>query len=336
MNINCRKPFTLFFIFVFATIIHASAQDSTYAERLGYPRGTKVLVLHIDDVGMSYDQNAGTIDVLEKGAARSCSIMMTCPWVPGFFHYLKDHPNTDAGLHLTLTSEWKDYRWGPLAGKSQVPGLVDAEGALWPSVADVVSHASADEVEKEVRAQIERALGFGFRPTHFDSHMGTLFEPKFIQRYLKVGMEYKIPVMFPGGHATLAMQQYKMDAAGTMMMKGMGKMLWDAGLVVMDDLHNTSYAPHLPEGVKPTSENLRKYKTEFYINALKELKPGITYMIMHCIKPTEVFPFISDSGPVREGDYLAMMNPAFMQALKKEGIVVTTMRELMERRNRLK
>ena len=313
------------------------AQDSTYAEKLGFPKGAKVLILHIDDVGMSYDQNAGTIEVLEKGAAKSCSIMMTCPWVPGFFHYLKDHPETDAGLHLTLTSEWKDYRWPPLSGKSQVPGLVDKEGAMWASVEDVVKHATVDEVDKEIRAQLARALDMGFRPTHLDSHMGTLFaSPAFMQKYIQLGIENKIPVMCPSGHNTLVTRDMKLDATSNGMMRNIGKMMWDAGLPVIDDLHNTSYAPHLPPGVKPTTENLRKYKTEFYINALKELKPGITYMIMHCIRPTEVFAYISDSGPVREGDYLAMMNPEFKKALEREGIIVTTMRELMMRRTRLK
>lgn len=322
----------LFSIFLSISAITLLAQDSTYAEKLGYPKGARVVVLHIDDVGMSYDQNAGTIDVLEKGAAQSCSIMMTCPWVPGFMHYLQQHPDVDAGLHLTLTSEWKDYRWGPLSGKSQVPGLVDKEGAMWASVSDVVKNATADEVEKEVRAQIERAMAFGFKPTHFDSHMGTLFETKFLERYVRVGIEYKTPIMLPGGHNTLANRQYKLDDFGMGLMRGIGKKLWDAGLPVLDDLHNTSYDLHVPEGVKPTSENLKKYKTEFYINAIKELKPGVTYMIMHCIKPTEVFQYISDSGPVREGDYLAMMNPEFKKALAKEGIIVTTMKELMARR----
>jgi predicted glycoside hydrolase/deacetylase ChbG (UPF0249 family) len=126
-------------------------QDSTYAEKLGFPRGAKVVVLHIDDVGMSFDSNSGAIDVLTNGAAKSCSIMMTCPWVPGFFRYLKEHPDTDAGLHLTLTSEWRDYRWGPLSGKPTVPGLVDPEGELWASVEDVVKHATADEVEVEIK-----------------------------------------------------------------------------------------------------------------------------------------------------------------------------------------
>ncbi len=309
------------------------AQDSTYAERLGFPKGAKVIILHVDDVGMSLDVNRGAIESMTKGAASSCSVMMPCPWVPGYVHYLKEHPEADAGLHLTLTSEWKDYRWGPLVGKPAVPGLVDPEGAMWASVEDVVKHASADEVDKEIRAQVERALAMGFRPTHMDSHMGTLFAtPAFIQRYVQLGMEYKIPVMFPGGHNTLIAGQMKSTAADMQTARMVGKALWAAGLPVIDDLANESYAPHLPAGVTATEENLRKYKTAYYINLLKSVKPGITYVIMHCIKPTEVFSSISDSGPIRHGDYLAMMNPELKQFIEKEGIIVTTMRELMRRR----
>src|SRR5213592_2255937 len=128
-------------IFFIALITHffvsAQATDSTYAEKLGYPKNAKVVILHVDDVGMSYDSNEGAINAMTKGVATSCSVMMPCPWVPGYIHYWKEHSQTDAGLHLTLTSEWKDYRWVPLAGKSAVPGLVDSEGDLWPDVADV-------------------------------------------------------------------------------------------------------------------------------------------------------------------------------------------------------
>jgi hypothetical protein len=313
--------------------ISVLSQDSTYAEKLGFPKGAKVVILHVDDVGMSLDVNRGAIESMTQGVASSCSVMMPCPWVPGYFHYLMEHPETDAGLHLTLTSEWKDYRWGPLAGRPAVPGLVDGEGAMWASVEDVVKHATPDEVEKEIRAQVERALAFGFRPTHMDSHMGTLFAtPAFIQRYVKVGMEYRIPVMFPGGHNTLIAQQMKSTAADMQTARMVGKALWAAGLPVIDDLHNESYAPHLPAGLQPTEENLRKYKTQYYIDALKSVKPGITYIIMHCIKPTEVFASISDSGPIRQGDYLAMMNPELRKFIKDQGIIVTTMRDLMRRR----
>lgn len=331
-----KKDAPSFLLFVLFTSF-AHAQDTTYAERLGYPRGSRVVIMHVDDVGMSLDVNRGAVESMTQGAASSCSVMMPCPWVPGYVHYLKEHPETDAGLHLTLTSEWKDYRWGPLAGKPAVPGLVDPEGAMWASVEDVAKHASADEVEKEIRAQVERALAMGFRPTHMDSHMGTLFAtPAFIQRYVKLGMEYKIPIMFPGGHNTLIAGQMKSTAADMQTARMVGKALWAAGLPVIDDLANDSYAPHLPAGAQPTEENLRKYKTQYYINLLKSIKPGITYVIMHCIRPTEVFSSISDSGPIRHGDYLAMMNPDLKKFMEKEGIIVTTMRELMKRRANLK
>ena len=120
--------FLLCFITITATI--AQPADTTYAERLGFPKDAKVVILHIDDAGMSWDSNEGVITALTKGAANSTSVMMPCPWVPAFVHFLKGHPQTDAGLHLTLTSEWSEYRWVPLAGKGAVPGLTDKEGDL--------------------------------------------------------------------------------------------------------------------------------------------------------------------------------------------------------------
>jgi chitin disaccharide deacetylase len=322
------------FIFFFSA---ASAQipDSTYAEKLGYPKGSKVLIIHVDDVGMSYDSNEGAINAMTKGVATSCSVMMPCPWVPAYAHYLKEHPQTDAGLHLTLTSEWKDYRWGPLAGKPAVPGLTDAEGDLWPSVEDVVKHASADEVNTEIKAQLERARTMGFVPTHLDSHMGTLFaSPALIQVYVKLGIENHIPVMMPGGHDVLIQQQTHFSDAQIQQIRAIGKMLWDAGLPVLDDLHNFSYGWSIPNDVKNDDKKLQVWRTQKYIEAIKSLKPGVTMMIMHCTATTEVFPHISDSGPLRRGDMLAMMDPAFKKALENEHIILTTWRELMERRNR--
>ena len=90
--------------------LYAQSGDSTYAERLGFPRGAKVLILHVDDAGMCFDSNKGAEEALTKGASTSVSVMMTCPWVPGFVEFLKANPQIDAGLHLTLTSEWKEYR----------------------------------------------------------------------------------------------------------------------------------------------------------------------------------------------------------------------------------
>jgi len=325
----------LFYSILLFGSFHSFSQDSTYAERLGFPKGAKVLILHVDDAGMSFDSNDGTMQAMTKGAANSCSVMMPCPWVPGFIQFLKQHPQVDAGLHLTLTAEWGAYRWGPLAGKAAVPGLVDSSGSMWASVADVVTHASADEVEQELEAQYDRAKTIGFVPTHFDSHMGTLFaSPAFLERYLKLGIKYQTPVMFPGGHATLIAKQNNIAKEQVAQFQQMGKMLWAAGLPVLDDLHNTTY-DWLPQGASKTSYK-SNYKTPGYLTALKELKPGLTMLIMHCTAPSDVFKEISDSGPSRRADLEAMLDPAFKKALQKEGIILTTWREVAQRRKQLK
>lgn len=325
------------FLFLLVQTGWVTAQtETTYAEKLGYPKNAKIIILHIDDMGMSYDSNIGGIEAMTKGVANSCSVMMPCPWVPGFVHAMKQYPGMDAGLHLTLTSEWKDYRWGPLSGKPKVPGLTDREGAMWRGVADVVKHATADEVETEIRAQVERARTMGFEPTHLDSHMGTLFAtPAFIERYIKVGIDYQIPVMFPGGHNTLIAQELKNTSANMQMARAAGKKLWDAGLPVLDDLYNDSYSWKPAPDIYASDRKLQAYKTAKYIDVLKSLKPGITMIIMHCTNTTEVFEHISDSGPTRRGDYLAMIDPRLKKFIEKEGIILTTWREMMERRKNL-
>ena len=316
----------------------ACAQEATYAERLGFPKGSRVLILHIDDVGMSWDSNQGTIEAIENGVANSLSIMMPCPWVPGFVHYmLEKNPELDAGLHLTLTSEWRDYRWAPLAGRPAVPSLVDKEGAMWRNVEQVAKNGSPDEVEIEIREQIRRAREMGFEPTHLDSHMGTLFAtPEFIERYVKVGIENKIPVMFPGGHATMIGNQREITREMKQQLRAIGKKIWDAGLPVLDDLHNVSYNFDYPKDQNLSDQELQKLATEQYIKTIRALKPGLSMVIMHCTAPSEVFQHIGSSGRTRKADMLAMTDPAFRKFLEDEKIILTTWRELKERRAKAK
>jgi predicted glycoside hydrolase/deacetylase ChbG (UPF0249 family) len=311
--------------------------QETYAEKLGYPKGKKVIILHIDDAGMSYEANQGTILAMDKGVANSTSVMMPCGWVPAYMKYLQQHPTTDAGVHLTLTSEWKGYRWFPLSGREKVPGLLDKEGAMWSNVADVVKHATADEVETEIRAQIARFRSFGVEPSHIDSHMGTLFgSPAFTERYIKVGMQEKIPVMLPGGHATLIAKERNSPAQEIQQFQQIGKMLWNAGLPVLDDLFADTYGWRLSTETPNTEENLRKMKTQKYIELLKEAKPGITMVIMHCAAPSDNFKELTDSWPTRYGDLYAMQDPELKKFIEKEGIILTTWREMRERRAKVK
>ena len=348
--------------FIFTTVITVVSigmvlgQDKlTYAEKLGYPKGAKVVIFHVDDAGMSYESNQGTKLSIENGVASSCSIMMTCPWSADMAKYAIDHPEMDAGLHLVLTSEWKAYRWGPVAGKNQVPGLVDKEGNLWSSVDEVVKNATPDEVEIEIRAQIERALALGLAPTHMDSHMGTLFaSDKFLERYIKVGMEYNIPVMFPGGNnkwlaVSLNLPLVRKLRSEGKYKKGMdlprpeilnktdqvGRMIWNAGLPVLDDLHTIS-GSWRPEKDEYTDKELGEYKVERTKEVLQQMEPGLMMVILHSNERTETFQHISGSGRSRYADMLAMTDTELKRFIEEEGIILTTWREAMERRQRVK
>jgi predicted glycoside hydrolase/deacetylase ChbG (UPF0249 family) len=294
------------------------AQGPTYAERLGWPQGTRAVIFHVDDVGMSHDSNLGAIKAVEEGVASSLSVMMPCSWVPEFSAYIKEHPRVDAGVHLTLTAEWKNYRWGPVAGKPAVPGLVDGQGCLWHSVLEVAAHASAQEVETEIRAQIAKALDMGIHPTHLDAHMGTCFHPLYLERYIKVGIEKNIPVLLFGGH----MQHIEREVgARKALVLQLAQKVWAAGLPVIDDLVT-----------KPTRGRDYAQRKAELIHLLRTLKPGITEIIVHCTAPTEVFPAISGSGPAREAELNLMIDRDIKTLIADEGIVITTWRELKKRR----
>lgn len=341
---------------LFTSSAFAQAQE-TYAEKLGFPKGKKVVIFHVDDCGMSYSSNQGAIKSIEQGVATSCSIMMPCPWAPSFIkNYIqKKNPNLDAGLHLTLTSEWKDYRWAPVAGFEHAPGLVDEEACMWHSVEQVVKNASADEVEKEIRAQLARAQKIGLKPTHLDSHMGTLFAHQpFLERYIKVGVETGIPVMFPGGNNKLLIEclnapiikslkakgQWKEGMqlptpAIAKQAKGVGEMIWKAGLPVLDDLHTIS-GDWKPEGTNVTAEAWGKYKAQKFIETLKNMQPGVAMLIVHSSDITDAFQHISGSGGSRYADMHSMMSPELKAYIESEGIILTTFRELAERRKKVK
>lgn len=329
-----KKSVFLLLSFCWFTI---NAQDTTYAERLGYPKNARVIILHMDDAGMSLSSDRGIEKVFENGVANSTSVMMPCAWVPQIVRYINGHPGIDAGLHLTLTSEWKDYRWVPLAGASVVPGLIDSTGSLWKDVADVVKHASAEEVDKEIRAQLARALQMGFHPTHLDSHMGTLFaSPPFLEKYIQLGIEMQIPIMFPGGQDANIQKEMFLTDDQIHYFQNLGKKIWNGGLPLLDDLLNGSYDWNPPAQVAKDDIALTKWRVAMYEKAMLQLKPGVTMVIMHCTDPSPIFSQITDSGDKRKADMLAMLDPGFKKFLVDNGFILTTWRELMERRQRLK
>jgi len=171
------------------------AQKKTIQERLGYPKETKLLIIHADDIGVTQTENAATIFAMENGSVNSGSIMVPCPWFPEIAAYAVAHPKADLGLHLVLTSEWKFYKWGPVLHQD-VKSLLTDKGFLTDGSVNLSTTAKLEDVEKELRAQIQRAIQFGIDPTHLDSHMGMLFQNlDFLKIYIKLGREFKIPVM---------------------------------------------------------------------------------------------------------------------------------------------
>ncbi|MDX9971723.1 MAG: polysaccharide deacetylase family protein [FCB group bacterium] len=306
---------------VLLTAAWTAGAEPTYAERLGWPADARVVLFHSDDAGMSHASNLGTIRAIEEGVVTSASIMMPCPWVPEFVKYVKEHPEVDAGVHLTMNSEWDLYRWGPVAGKPAVPGLCDPDGYLWDNGKQVVENATPDEVEREIRAQIEKLEGMGIKPTHIDSHMGTLFAtPEFAERYYKVGIEKQIPVLAMAGHLTHVMQEQDTETIDAI--KQLAEMAWDKGLPVLDDLHTASY-------------DWQEGKGEKFVEMLSSLKPGITMIIVHATDPTDEIPLITPSAPKRYEDTKGVVDPAVRKAIEEKGIIMTTWRELKQRRDKV-
>ena len=171
------------------------APKPSLAERLGYKATDKILIVNGDDAGMCHSANLAVIEALEKGAMRTATIMVPCAWFPELAAYAKEHPDKDFGVHLCHTAEWRGYRWGPVADRQQVPGLLDPEGYLWRDVLSVYSHATPEQALIEGRAQIRRAQAAGVDVTHIDSHMGTLqLTPDYVKVYLQLAVEFDLPV----------------------------------------------------------------------------------------------------------------------------------------------
>ncbi len=300
------------------------AEEPTFAERLGWPKGARLVIFHNDDAGLCHEANAASIRGVEEGLITSWSVMMPCAWVAEINDYLKQHPETCSGLHLTLTCEWDKYRWRPVACAEQVPGLIDENGYMWGNVRQVAENATADEIETEIRAQIALAERMGMPISHLDTHMGTVFaRMDYIERYIAIGLEKQIPLLVAGGHMTMLRKESEEMAANEDDIRMLAEVVWAAGLPVLDDLHTSAY--------DWKTDN----KTDHFIEIMRALEPGVTQVIIHATVHTPNFDEISGSGVTRQGDLNAMLDPKLKQVVEEEGIILTSWRELLERRKAL-
>jgi predicted glycoside hydrolase/deacetylase ChbG (UPF0249 family)/peroxiredoxin len=287
--------------------------EITLAEKMGYGPNDRILIIHADDVGMSHSVNMATADAFKSGMVKCGSIMVPCPWFPEVAAYCRENPDADLGLHLTLTSEWKYYRWGPVAPKDRVPSLVDEEGFLWRSSEQVQKNAKPDEVELELRAQIERAIKFGIKPTHLDTHMGTVFvRPEFFMIYCKLGKEYNIPILLPKPTPEL-MEMVKSSGFS----ENTFERIKELNFPLIDNLV-TSVGP------KETFEK----SLESYHNALKNLKPGVNQIIVHLGMNDEELKGITNSYMTRYFDFKVFTDPETRKLLEELNIKLIGWKEI--------
>jgi predicted glycoside hydrolase/deacetylase ChbG (UPF0249 family) len=283
-----------------------SAQTRTIAERLGHPANAKLLILHADDLGVAHSVNAASFEALDRGAISSASVMVPTPWITEVAAYARAHPNTDLGLHLTLNSEWQTYRWGGIESKEKIPSLLDSAGTFPSDEKVVAARAKPAEVEREIRAQIERALALGIRPTHVDSHMGALFTtPELFATYVKVARDYRLPFL-------------ALDVADAAFQAALTEkdILLDAVVIA---------GPEVP----------REQWKAFYLNAIANLKPGLTEMIVHLGRDdAELQAVMVNHEPYgsawRQRDYDVVTSPEFRKALQDHRVLVVTWKELQK------
>jgi len=172
-----------------------AAPKKPLAERLGFPPGTKVVIINGDDFGMNHGGTQATINAIKAGGLTSASIMVPCPWFPMVVEFARQTPGVNLGIHITLTAEWRRYKWGPVLGRTAVPSLVDEYGHFPSILLTLYNQARIEEVEAETRAQIDRALQAGIDVTHLDAHSDSLAsDPEYHELYLKIAKSYNLPI----------------------------------------------------------------------------------------------------------------------------------------------
>jgi predicted glycoside hydrolase/deacetylase ChbG (UPF0249 family) len=280
----------------------------TLAEKLGYKSTDKLLIINCDDVGMCHSSNLAVIEGMEKGLITSGSIMTPCPWFNEIAAYANTHPEKDFGVHLDHTAEWKFYRWGSVAPRDSVKGLYDKEGYLWKSEEEVYAHSTPEEALIEARAQIKKALNAGIPVTHLDSHMGTLqYRPEYLNVYVQLSLEFNLPL--------------RMAAQSTMESFGFPefrKQFAEKGIVFTDYF---------------VYDELAGYKDvkSFWINIIKNLKPGVTELFIHASKESDELKAITNSWNVRiQEASVFTSDPDIRQLIKDNNIVLIGYRPLME------
>jgi len=290
-----------------------SQSNKNLAELLGYPRESKLLIIHADDMGLAHSVNIACIKAFDNKGITSGSIMVPCPWAPEISAYVKAHPGMDVGIHLTLTAEWDYYKWGGITSSDQIPSLLDKNNNFFPSVEELGKSVKTAEAEKELRAQIDRAIASGVQPTHLDTHMGSvLANPELVKIYLGLSDIYHLPVLFPRAY----LSWFQPDMA-----KSMGSKIF-----LIDNLFMLEPKMISGKWIDP------------YQKAIETMKPGLNEMIVHVAIDNDEMQAIAkghnDYGSAwRQNDLNLVSSQEFKDLLKNNHIILIGWKQIKDLMN---
>jgi chitin disaccharide deacetylase len=266
---------------------------------LGYAPDARVLIPHIDDVGVCHGANRAFAELAGQGFVTTASVMVPCPWFPETADLVREQPGLDLGVHLTLTSESRACRWRPISTTSRSSGLIDDDGFMWPDVPSVRRHAERRAVETELRAQIEAALAAGIDVTHLDTHMGAAAAPEFVEIYLALGREYRLPILLPERIETYV-SVLDMGPIDTALYPQLQAEARATNMPVIDEFAMGLAMRHF--GCE-----------EAFRHMVAQAAPGVTYVSLHCSTPGEVERLHPHDAEWRIAEYQLFDDPAFLE-----------------------
>jgi chitin disaccharide deacetylase len=297
------------------------------AAALGYDRSQKLLIVNADDFGLCHATNQGIQQLLKAGAISSASVMMPCAWAKEAAHWSAIHPQYDVGVHLTFTSEWDVYKWGPVTRNADTTSLITVEG-YFPDHCRTFSHrADPKQVWIEMIHQIELAQKWGIDPTHLDSHMGCLYRLAMGRHFvailsllLDVCVKYGLPFRFPR-----SLYGRKMNIVMEAGAKALAKLADAKGIVILDYLLDVPYAPDTAETYEDVEEETYDDVKNKMIKLLRGIRPGVTEIMIHPSWVTEELKEIAvrkniPHWPRRGIDFEMWLDPDIHQVLMEEDI----------------
>ncbi|MHA1513362.1 MAG: polysaccharide deacetylase family protein, partial [Candidatus Hodarchaeales archaeon] len=260
--------------------------------------------------------NVGSFECLEYNIASCGSILVPAPWFLDAALTIKQKPLYDIGVHLTLTAEYETHRWRALSSVNPSSGLLSNDRCLWRSSKEAIDHISPEAAEQEMRAQIDYALQSGIDVTHIDSHMGTVFNPKFLPSYLSLAREYRIPAFLP------RLNREEISAFGL-------AEFTEIFLNLFNSLDAEGF-PLIDHMIIDTGGEYPN-KIQYYCDRFKEIRPGLTHFLFHPAKMSpELQAITPDSAKWRNQDYKAFINPLLHQSVEELDLQVIGYRQIRE------